>query len=256
MTARGFPAAQRRSLLEEFGPRETEEEHRAVDALDDRIGEVEHRRLCPVHVLEHHHERPLGGDDLEQAPDRPGSVGRERLTDPEDLSDAVADRRPVGLAGQPFAECRRHLLGVSTGPAGGLRQQLDERRERDADAVRGGLTHEDGRSLAGRVGELGREARLTHAGGASTVTSTHAPASITSSSASSSILSGRSRPTSGVSIRAATCAQLEHSPGWTPVQPCPSLVASRGSDLVSHNSWRAERQVGSPISTDPGGAPD
>ena len=74
------------------------------------------------------------------------------------------DGRPVGLAGQTFAECRRHRLGVSTGPPSGLRQQLDEWRERDADAVRGGLTDEDGRSLAGSFGELGRKARLTHAG--------------------------------------------------------------------------------------------
>jgi hypothetical protein len=116
-----------------------------------------------VEVLENHHEWLLRGDDLEHASYCPGSIGCSRLTDTEYLGDPIADGWPVGLAGQTFAECRRHRLGVSSGSAGGLRQQLDEWRERDADAIRGGLTHEDPCSLAGRVGELGREARLTDA---------------------------------------------------------------------------------------------
>ena len=59
MIARGLPAAQVGPLLEELGPGETQEEHAAVHSLDDRVGQIEHRRLRPVHVLEHHDERPL-----------------------------------------------------------------------------------------------------------------------------------------------------------------------------------------------------
>jgi hypothetical protein len=46
-------------MLEELGPGQTQEEHAAVHSLDDRVGQVEHRRLRPVHVLEHHDEGPL-----------------------------------------------------------------------------------------------------------------------------------------------------------------------------------------------------
>ena len=84
-----------------------------MDTLDDGIRKVEHRRLRPVDVFEHHDERSLRGEDLEQAPDRPGGVGRERLADTENLREPVAHGRPVGLSGQPFAERRRDPLGRS-----------------------------------------------------------------------------------------------------------------------------------------------
>ena len=66
-----LPGGPGRTLFEELGPREAEEEHGTVDAFDDGVGQVEHRRFRPVHVLEDHDEWSLGGDDLEQASDRP-----------------------------------------------------------------------------------------------------------------------------------------------------------------------------------------
>ena len=151
-------------LFEELGPREAQEEHGTVNALDDRIGQVEHRRLRPVHVFEHYDERPLGGEDLEQAPHRPGGVGRERLADTKDLREAVAHGRPVGLRGQSLAERRRDRLGVSTWSPGRLREQLDERRERDAVAVGRRLSDEDRRPFADRLREGRGQARLAHTG--------------------------------------------------------------------------------------------
>ena len=162
--ARGFPAAQVGRCSRSSGPREAQEEHGTVDTLDDGIRKVEHRRLRPVDVFEHHDERSLRGEDLEQAPDRPGGVGRERLADAENLRQPVAHGRPVGLSGQPFAERRRDPLGLSRCLPGCLREQFDERRERDAVAVGRGLSNEDRRSFAYRVCERGRQARLAHSG--------------------------------------------------------------------------------------------
>ena len=147
----------RRALFEKLGPREAQEEHGTVDSLDHGIGQVEHRGLRPVDVLEHHDERLLGGDDLEQASDRPGCVGRERLANAEALGESVADGRTVGLIDKPLAERRRDLLGVSPGPSRCLREQLDERRERDADAVGGSLTDQDGRPFADLACERGSQ---------------------------------------------------------------------------------------------------
>jgi hypothetical protein len=75
-----------------------------VRAFDDRVGQVEHRRLCRVRVLEHLDERPLGGEDLEQAPHRPCGVGAERLADPEELGETVTDGGAIRLRRQSLAE--------------------------------------------------------------------------------------------------------------------------------------------------------
>ena len=101
------------TLLEELGPREAQEEHGTMNPLDDGIGQVEHRRLCPVDVFEHHDERLLRGEDLDQAPDRPGGVGRERFADPKDLGEAIAHGGAVGLTDQPFAERRSRPRSAS-----------------------------------------------------------------------------------------------------------------------------------------------
>src|SRR5207342_2775622 len=124
-----------RALLEELWPREAQEEHGTVHAIDDRIGQVKHRRLRPVHVFEHDDEGMLGGEHFEQASHRPGSVGRERLADTKDLCEAVPYGRAIGLRGEELAERRCDRLGISAWSPGRLREKLDEWRERDADAV-------------------------------------------------------------------------------------------------------------------------
>ena len=57
-------------------------------------------------VLQHHDERPLGGEHLEQASHGPRSVGAERVADPEELRETVTDGRAVRLRGQPLAQVR------------------------------------------------------------------------------------------------------------------------------------------------------
>jgi hypothetical protein len=111
----GLAGSPGRTLLEQLGTGEAQEENGAVHALDDRVGQVEHRRLCPVQVIQHHDERPLGGEHLEQPPHRPRCVGSERVADAEELGEPVTDGVPVRLCGHQRAERERHRPSVSRG---------------------------------------------------------------------------------------------------------------------------------------------
>ena len=63
-------AAPGRSRVEQFGPRQREENERCVLApAGDVVDEVEERRLGPVDVLEHDEQRPLACQRFEQATD-------------------------------------------------------------------------------------------------------------------------------------------------------------------------------------------
>jgi hypothetical protein len=152
-------------LFEEFGPSEAHDQHRRVKALDDRVEQVEHGRLGPVCVLEHDDQGPLGGEDLEEAPDGPRGIGGDRLPDAEYLRDAVGDGCAIWLAGKTLAERDRDLLGVARYLTRGLREELDKRRKGDTLAVGGRLSDEDGRPFADGLGECRRKARLPHTGG-------------------------------------------------------------------------------------------
>ena len=159
-----LPRRPRRVVFEELGPGQAQEEHRAVDPLGDRVGQVEHRPLRPMQILEQHHQGPLGRDHLEQASNRPGRLRSERLSDAEDLREAIAHRGGVRLTDQPFAEPLGDLVGLSPGASRRLGQQLDQRREGDAVAVGGSLPDEDRRQALGRLPELRGQSRLPDAG--------------------------------------------------------------------------------------------
>ena len=63
---RAPPARQRRAQLAQLGPRERDQQQRRVaDPLGEVLDEVEERRLGPVDVVEHEHERPLARQRLE-----------------------------------------------------------------------------------------------------------------------------------------------------------------------------------------------
>jgi hypothetical protein len=85
------------------------------------------------------------------------------------------------------------------------------------------------------------------------VTRTQAWSSIASCSAWWSMLKCRSRPTSGVSLPATTgwISRMRQA-GTGSALP----FASSGSTSSAETALRTRRQVGSPISTCPGGAPD
>ena len=110
--ARGLPEAQRRALLHELWPSQAQEEHGAVHALDDGVGQVEHRRLRRVQVVQHDDQRPLGGEHLEQAAHRPRGVGPDRRADSEELRETVTDGRAVRLRDACARAAHRNCRGV------------------------------------------------------------------------------------------------------------------------------------------------
>ena len=164
VTDRGFPAAQLGRCSRSSGRARHRKSDAAVHVLDDRVHQVEHRGLRPMHVLEHHDEGPLRRQDFEQAPHRPRGVGAERVADPEEPCEAVADGGAVRLRGQSRAKGCRHLFGFSRRPPSCLRQQFDERRERDALTVGRGLSDEDRRPFPDLRDEGIGQPRLPHPG--------------------------------------------------------------------------------------------
>ena len=117
-----------RALLEKFGASETQEEHGRVQAIDDGVHQVEHRRLGPVRVFEHHDERTLGRQHLEQSSHRPRGVGADRFADTEELRESVCDRGAVRVAGQlargALRRPRRPLPTVAPPPARAVRRAV------------------------------------------------------------------------------------------------------------------------------------
>ena len=155
--ARGLPAAHVGRCSRSSGRARHRHEHRSVQAIDDRIDQIEHGCLGPVHVFEHDDERTLGGEHLEQSSHRPRGVGAARIAHAEELRQSVADRGAVREPGQARTQCRRDYVGVTRRSPHGLRDQLDERRERDPFSVRRGLPDQDRRSVLLRRRERRRE---------------------------------------------------------------------------------------------------
>ena len=117
----GLPGRPVRTLLEQFGTRETEEHHGPVTCsmtASARCSSIGGSAQCTSSSTTT--SGRSGSDDFEQASDRPGSVGRERRADPEDLGDAIAHGRSVGFGSQPLAQRRRDLVGVATRSSSGL----------------------------------------------------------------------------------------------------------------------------------------
>ena len=117
-------------------------------------------------IFDHNDEWTAGGERLEQPTDGPRRIRGRRLTDPQDVGEAIAYGHAVGFCRQELAKRGRDRLGVTRGACGRLCEQLDERCEGDAVAVRGVCPTRTSARLANSVGEIRGEARLTHAWGA------------------------------------------------------------------------------------------
>ena len=168
-------AAPAGALLEQLRTRDRDHQlgHPAA-AFGELHHQVEEGRFRPLQVVEHEHERPFGGEQLEVAPDRPQRLLGRPARAAE--SDRLAHhRRHAGRLGR---HQRRDLrLGdlrlVVAADRGGGRHRLAHREERDAVAVgqaapaqhqrvaleaRDGLLDEPGLADAG-LAEHGRELR-------------------------------------------------------------------------------------------------
>ena len=97
--------AEARAALGELGPREREHEERVrVRPLEQVLDEVEQRRVGPLQVLEHEHDRALLGEPLEEEP--PGG---------EEVLPVAAPRAPRARAdGRGAARATRARSASST----------------------------------------------------------------------------------------------------------------------------------------------
>ena len=143
----------RRPQLREVRARHAADEDRCVATpAGEVLDEVEERRLRPLDVVEHEHERPLARERLEQPADRPVELVRARawLRPADGLEDAPARRLALGLAAE-------HRLEVE------VAYHLDERPVGDPVAVRQTAALEHERVLARGRDQLRGEAGLADA---------------------------------------------------------------------------------------------
>ncbi len=162
-----LPAAPRRPRLEQIGAAERDHHDRDVlRPVRDVIDQVEQRRLGPMHVVEHDHERPAPRQRLQERPDRPERLvhaGRA-LADPDHLRHAFGGLLAAAFAGNDPRDLAPRLgRRVAVGQAGRLGDDLDDRPERDPLAVRQAPPPERDRARTRGGEELLDQARLADA---------------------------------------------------------------------------------------------
>ena len=120
----------RRPLVEQLGPRDADGEDRPGGPLGELLDQVEQRRLCPVHVLEHEQQRALAGERLEEAADGPRALagGCRALGEPDQLEHALRDE--LGVLGLREDSRRDQVPRPSRGAAGTSRPRRRRRSGR------------------------------------------------------------------------------------------------------------------------------
>ena len=123
-------AAPRRTVVQELGTRRADEEDRRVPRqVGDRLDEVEQGRLGPVDVVDEDDERPLVGEVLQRATERPDELflGRRRL-ETDEADEAARDRRCLRQSGDERVDpLTLRLGGVAFLDAGRLPDDLGDR---------------------------------------------------------------------------------------------------------------------------------
>jgi hypothetical protein len=163
----GDERAQRMAAVQLVGAEADDHEHAVrVERAHEQGHEVERRAIGPVEVLDHEHERALGGEPLDHADDQLEQTGRA----------AVAQRRRAGRA--VGVEVGQHLRQLGAGrPDEGIEllggriaheraERVRERAERQALAAHLDATAREhpGARRARALGRLLDEPRLAHAG--------------------------------------------------------------------------------------------
>ena len=142
------------ALVQQLGAGGAEDHHRALDRPREVLDQVEQRRLGPVQVVDHQHQRLVGGERLQQPADAP-----EHLLDRE-RGVGQADHR-LQAGGDGAASGQRLDLGprlvrrIRLVDVGGDADRVGHRPERDAVAVRQAAARHD----AGRRLDRGEELR-------------------------------------------------------------------------------------------------
>ena len=152
-------AAPVRTTVQELGPGEDDQEDRPLCERRDVLDEVEQHRRRVVDVLDDENDRPLAGERLEQAADRPGRLldgpGGRRLA--RGGGDSHGDGVAVGRAGK---NRRRPRPDASLGER---RKRIAKRRVRRV-FPEGRPADRTDRGPGEDVDELAREPRLPDAG--------------------------------------------------------------------------------------------
>ena len=147
------PLGPRRPLVEQLGPCDADAEDRPGGPLRKLLDQVEQRRLCPVHVLEHEQQRALAGERLEEATDGPRALacGCRALGEPDQFEYSLRDElRVLGLC-----QDGSHIQSLD---------HLAERQVRRALAVGDAAAGQHRRVLLDERDQLVGEARLADAG--------------------------------------------------------------------------------------------
>jgi hypothetical protein len=132
------------------------------------IPPVEERRLGPVEVVEHDHERTLRSDGFEEPLNGCEALFDtcSRLRESNQLGDAAGNRERF-VAGNELYELRFGVLrGIALEKPRGLTKHLSQREVRDSLAVRQAAALKHERAFVDRVEELRGEPRLADSGGA------------------------------------------------------------------------------------------
>ena len=164
-------------LLQELGPGHGHQQDGGAAAVVGHVlDQVEQARLGPVEVVEHHHQRPPLGQQLQQPPERPGRLlGRAGGgLQPDELGDPGGDVLALAVPGPGSPTVRGGVQqpaqlgpglgrGVGVGDAGGLADDLGHRPVGDALAVGQAAAAQHGRPREGGHG-LADQPGLAHAG--------------------------------------------------------------------------------------------
>ena len=138
-------AAPARASLEQFGPRQAEQEDRRATApVAHVVDQIEQRRVGPLDVVEDGHHRPVAGERLEEPPGGPRDLlgGRLGLGPAEEGAEHGADARRVLVARQQGLDRGGGVVGLLTER---VAEQLGEREPGDAVAVGEAPAADDGR---------------------------------------------------------------------------------------------------------------
>lgn len=160
-----LPAGPAGALVQKLGTGEAEDENGGPDVVDDRIEQLEQRRLRPVDIVDDDQQRPRLGEPLEQPTERPGSLSRGGTrTDPQEVREPVGHGLAVGRSGEEGAQGICDDLRLGDGAPRRRVQHLEHGREGLAFAVGGRVTHEHRRLGSEAARQLLRQPGLADAG--------------------------------------------------------------------------------------------
>ena len=145
------------SHLEKLGAGEAEEEDRRVPRpIGDMVDEIEERRLGPMEILEDDDQWTLARERLEQLPHRPeGLLRRPSCRGPTDRGvDPRGDRVGLAVVAEERDERQGRIVCCE------VLDDLAERPERDALAVRKASSGDDPGASCEHRAQLRRESRL------------------------------------------------------------------------------------------------